>query len=308
MGTPDFAVEPLRKLLEAGIHIAAVVTVPDKPSGRGQKIQQSAVKQFAIQNNLLVLQPDRLRDELFLDKLRVLNADLFVVVAFRMLPEVVWSMPPKGTINLHASLLPQYRGAAPINWAIINGESYTGVTSFFITHEIDTGDILLQERVEIIDDETAGELHDDLMNVGANLLLTTVKQIDDGSVKSMPQPYSSDLKKATKLFKDDCRINWNISVEQIHNLIRGLSPYPTAWSEMIGNDEQINVKIYKSKAEVVKHEYKTGTIISNGKTYMKIACNDGYINVIELQLAGKKRLNVNEFLIGFKQIGNFVFD
>ncbi|MDR1055057.1 MAG: methionyl-tRNA formyltransferase [Prevotellaceae bacterium] len=307
MGTPDFAVEPLRQIINAEIRVVAVITVPDKPAGRGQKLQQSPVKQFALQNNLPVLQPERLRDENFLAELKSFHADLFIVVAFRMLPEAVWSMPPKGTINLHASLLPQYRGAAPINRAIIDGETTTGVTSFFITHEIDTGNILLQDNVTISEKETAGKLHDKLMIAGAKLLVTTIQKLSEGTITANPQVNTGKLKPAPKLFKNDCRINWNADVRQIYNLIRGLHPYPTAWSEMISGKESISVKIYESETEEQEHQYLPGTIISDGKIYLKVACTNGFIHINSLQLAGKKQLPIQHFLIGFKRINEFSF-
>lgn len=310
MGTPDFAVEPLHQLLKNGMQVVGVVTVPDKPAGRGQKLQQSPIKQFAEQNAIPVLQPVKLRDEVFLEKLREFNADLFVVVAFRMLPEVVWNMPPKGTINLHASLLPQYRGAAPINWAIINGEKVTGVTTFFISHDIDTGDILFQNKVTIEENETAGDIHDKLMHAGAKLLVTTVEQIAKGTIHPVSQVVVPDMKLAPKLFKDNCRINWSADSVDVNNFIRGLSPYPTAWSEMVVSTGNINVKIYKS-ALVFKyqdnHNLKPGAVLSDGKNFIHVACKNGFISIEELQLAGKKKLTTPEFLVGFRHINNTIF-
>lgn len=309
MGTPDFAVEPLRQLIESGVEVAAVVTVPDKQAGRGQKIHESTVKQFAKEKGLPILQPERLRDELFINTLRTLNADLFIVVAFRMLPEMVWSIPRFGTINLHASLLPQYRGAAPINWAIINGETKTGVTTFLISHEIDTGDILLQDTVEIRSGETAGELHDELMRVGANLLVKTVWGIKRGEIAPQPQLFNTVLKDAPKLNKSIERIKWNDTAELIYNKIRGLSPYPAAWSEMVSSEDiRTSVKIYKADFELINHTLEVGTIVSDNKNYIKVACSNGFVFINELQLAGKKRLTTKNFLAGFRNVDNFFFE
>lgn len=299
MGTPDFAVASLQALLEAGCNIVGVVTAPDKPAGRGQKLSESAVKQYAVSQGLKVLQPEKLRDPDFLLELRGLNADLQVVVAFRMLPEVVWSMPSKGTINLHASLLPQYRGAAPINWAIINGEKESGVTTFFIKQEIDTGAILFMEKITIDEDVTAGEYHDRLMNKGAGLLVKTVKAIESGRYTEQPQEQLTDgqeLKHAPKLFKEDCRINWNQPVEKVYDLIRGLSPYPAAFTELNGK----TFKIYKVLKDVSTPEFEPGNYTTDNKTYLKFACTNGYIQVTEAQLEGKKRMGIEEFLRGVK--------
>lgn len=307
MGTPGFAVEPLSKLLENGYDIAAVVTAPDKPAGRGRELKPSEVKQFALKHSLPVLQPEKLRDEQFINDLKAYNADLFVVVAFRMLPEAVWGIPPKGTINLHASLLPDYRGAAPINHAIINGEKETGVTTFVISHEIDTGNILLQKRVKIADDETAGGLHDKLMHTGSELLAETVEMIKNNSIQPVPQPDIHDLKPAPKLFRETCEINWDMPAEQIRNLIRGLSPYPGAWSELKNGDKTIQLKIYKATAETGEITEKPGTIITDGKNYLKAACGDGYIFIEEMQVQGKKTMTVKPFLAGFRDIGAYHF-
>ncbi len=299
MGTPDFAVASLQALLEAGSNIVAVVTAPDKPAGRGQKLSESAVKQFAVAQGLKVLQPEKLRDPEFLNELRALKADLHVVVAFRMLPEVVWNMPPKGTINLHASLLPQYRGAAPINWAIINGEKESGATTFFIKQEIDTGAVLFVEKISIDDDVTAGEYHDRLMIKGAGLLVKTVKAIESGRYTEQPQEQLTDgreLKHAPKIFKEDCRINWNEPVETVYNRIRGLSPYPAAFTELNGK----TFKIYKAQKNTETPSETPGTFKTDNKTYLKFACNNGYINVTEVQLEGKKRMGIEEFLRGVK--------
>jgi methionyl-tRNA formyltransferase len=299
MGTPEFAVASLEALLEAGSNIVGVITAPDKPAGRGQKISESAVKQYAIAQGLKVLQPVRLKDPDFLAELEALKADLQVVVAFRMLPEVVWQMPVKGTINLHASLLPQYRGAAPINWAIINGEQESGVTTFFLKQEIDTGDILFVEKISIDDDVTAGEYHDRLMNKGAGLLVKTVKAIESGRYTEQPQEQLADgqeLKHAPKIFKDDCRINWNQPVAQVYNLIRGLSPYPAAFTELNGKV----FKIYKATKEETQPTIQPSTYATDQKSYLKFACTDGYISIKEAQLEGKKRMGIEEFLRGVK--------
>jgi methionyl-tRNA formyltransferase len=303
MGTPEFAVEPLKVLLENGHNIVAVVTVPDKPAGRGRELKQSEVKQFALEHCLPVLQPEKLRDENFIETLKSLNADLFLVVAFRMLPEIVWSMPPKGTVNLHASLLPDYRGAAPVNHAIINGEKITGVTTFFISHEIDTGEILLQKKIEINNNETAGELHDKLMIAGASLLLETVEKIASSDVKPFPQPEISNIRSAPKLFRENCEINWNLPVERARNLIRGLSPYPGAWCELKNEVKTLQIKILKAHSDLGKTENEpAGTILSDGKNFLKIACSDGFLDVEELQLQGKKTMQVKAFLAGFRDV------
>lgn len=304
MGTPEFAVASLAALLNAGKEVVAVVTVPDKPAGRGQKITQSAVKTFALEHGLPVLQPEKLKNPEFLETLKSYKADLQVVVAFRMLPEVVWNMPPLGTINLHASLLPQYRGAAPINHAIINGEHKSGVTTFLLQHEIDTGNILFQEEVSIEEDETAGELHDKLMEVGSKLIVETVEALQNNTVTPIPQEEltaegEAALKPAPKIFKENCRINWNQSIHHIHNLVRGLSPYPGAFTEINGKI----AKIYRTtKEEIAASENipEPGTIASDEKTFLKISAKDGYIYLNDLQLEGKKRMNVDEFLRGYK--------
>ncbi|MDR1130435.1 MAG: methionyl-tRNA formyltransferase [Prevotellaceae bacterium] len=303
MGTPEFAVEPLRVLLKNGCNIIAAVTAPDKPAGRGRELKQSEVKQFAIEHSLPVLQPEKLRDEDFIETLKSLDADLFLVVAFRMLPEIVWSMPPKGTVNLHASLLPDYRGAAPINHAIINGETVTGLTTFFISHEIDTGEILLQRKVEIGNDETAGELHDKLMTAGASLLLETVERIESGNAEPFPQAETLNLHPAPKLFRETCEIDWNLPVEQVRNLIRGLSPYPGAWCELKSETKSLQIKILKASAGHGKTTNEpAGTVLSNGKSFLKIACSDGFLNVEDLQPQGKKTMSVKAFLAGFRDI------
>lgn len=302
MGTPEFAVASLSELVRSGCTIAGVVTAPDKPAGRGLQMQTSAVKKYAQEKNIKVLQPEKLKDETFLSELKSLKADLQIVVAFRMLPEVVWKMPQKGTFNLHASLLPQYRGAAPINRAIINGEKETGVTTFFLNHEIDAGQLILQEKISIGEDETAGELHDKLMNVGAKLVLKTVRAIENNEVAAKEQSFSSKevLKSAPKIFKEDCRIDWNKSLLDIHNFIRGLSPYPTAWTELKNmQGEKTQLKIFKSNKEIIKHNHSNGAILTDKKTFAKVAVTDGFIYLEEIQLSGKKRMNISEFLRGF---------
>jgi len=284
MGTPDFAVASLNALVEAGFDVVGVVTAADKPAGRGQKLHESAVKQYAVSKGIKVLQPLKLKDPLFIDELKSLNADLQVVVAFRMLPEMVWNMPAKGTINLHASLLPQYRGAAPINHAIINGEKESGVTTFFLKHEIDTGDVIFSESVSINNDDTAGDLHDKLMNVGAGLLVKTVKAIEAGNYTEQPQPKSDELKHAPKIFKEHCLIDWNLSGDKIYNLIRGLSPYPTAFTKL--NDKTL--KVFKAEFEEKEPGISPGSFLSDGKTYLKFAARDGFIKFTDLQYEGKK--------------------
>ncbi|HEX7367942.1 MAG TPA: methionyl-tRNA formyltransferase [Pelobium sp.] len=298
MGTPDFAVASLKALLDAGENIVGVITAPDKPAGRGQKINESAVKRFAVENDLNVLQPEKLKNPEFLEQLKALNADLQVVVAFRMLPEVVWAMPKYGTINLHASLLPQYRGAAPINWAIINGEKETGVTTFFLTHEIDTGAILFSEKIEITADMTAGDLHDALMETGAGLLTETVSAISKKEFQEKAQSSfdEKDLKHAPKIFKEDCKINWDNSNEQVYNFIRGLSPYPAAFTTFLDK----GLKIYKAEKGQEKPQINPGEFLSDGKTFLKFASKDGFISVKEIQQEGKKKMLVEDFLRGIR--------
>lgn len=300
MGTPEFAVASLDILVQNNYEIVGVVTVPDKPAGRGQQLQQSAVKKYALEKGLTILQPEKLKDEHFIDQLRALKADLQIVVAFRMLPEVVWNMPPLGTYNLHGSLLPKYRGAAPINWAIINGETESGVTSFKLKHEIDTGNVLFSERTAIGKTTTAGELHDRLMRLGAEVILKTVKAIESGNYELKQQDDALSIH-APKLFKETCKINWNDDCEKIYNLIRGLSPYPAAFTEFIDkNGQTVGIKIFSSEMEEIKHTHIPGAVLSDGRTYMKVSCSKGYISVKELQMAGKKRMGVEEFLRGFK--------
>ncbi|WP_224017430.1 methionyl-tRNA formyltransferase [Ferruginibacter albus] len=297
MGTPEFAVASLDALVKAGMNIVGVVTAPDKPAGRGMHLQQSAVKKYAVENGLNVLQPEKLKSPEFLEQLKTLNADLQIVVAFRMLPEVVWNMPPMGTINVHGSLLPQYRGAAPINWAIINGEKETGVTTFKLKHEIDTGDILLQEKIIIRADETAGELHDEMKEVGAQLLVKTVEGIANSSIKEISQENTQySIKHAPKLFTDTCKIDWTKPVDEVYNLIRGLSPYPAAFTHLDGK----LLKIYKANKEKTTPSIEPGKYRIDNKTSFQFAAADGYINITELQLEGKKKMNVDDFLRGHR--------
>ncbi len=299
MGTPQFAVASLDALLTAGCEIVAVITAPDKPAGRGQKIGESAVKQYALEKGLKVLQPEKLKSPEFLAELKAFNAELQVVVAFRMLPEVVWAMPSKGTLNLHASLLPQYRGAAPINWVLINGEKETGVTTFFLKHEIDTGDILFTEKITLTGSETAGELHDRLMEKGAGLLVKTVKGIESGRYNEHPQSQllnGEELKHAPKLFKEDCLIDWNKPVEEIYNKIRGLSPIPTAYTHLNGKV----LKIFKAGYEVLKTNLNAGEYFTDHKTYLKFAASNGYISLDQIQMEGKRAMGIEEFLRGIK--------
>ncbi|VAW28073.1 Methionyl-tRNA formyltransferase [hydrothermal vent metagenome] len=304
MGTPDFAVSSLKALLDADYNVVAVITAPDKPAGRGKKISQPAVKRFAVEQGLKVLQPPRLKNPEFLEELESLKADLQVVVAFRMLPRQVWDMPPMGTINLHASLLPQYRGAAPIHHAIINGEKETGLTTFLLQKEIDTGNILFRKRLEIGPEETVGELHDRMMVAGGKLLVETIEKLCSGEVTPVDQkeliPSGTVLKPAPKIFKEDCRIRWNNDLDTVHNFIRGLSPYPGAFSELNSPDgEAVIVKIYKASREKSLQQFHPGTIFTDGRTYIKVAVVDGFILLHELQLAGKKRLRAVELLRGF---------
>ncbi|MFH1321759.1 MAG: methionyl-tRNA formyltransferase [Bacteroidota bacterium] len=305
MGTPEFAVPSLGILIKNGYNIVGVVTSPDKPSGRWQEIRQSAIKIYAIANNLYILQPEKLKDPAFHQQLRELKADLQIIVAFRILPDAVWTMPPSGTFNLHASLLPNYRGAAPINWVVINGEKETGITTFFLKHEVDTGDIIFQEKVAIREDETAGELHDKLMNSGAKLVLKTVKAIENNTFQKTDQftLYSDQdkFKPAPKIYKEFCKIDWNKNIKDIYNHIRGLSPYPGAWTEIVSPEgKRFLLKIFKSTNEEAVHKNDIGNIVTDGKKIIKISAQNGFIILLNLQLSGKKRLEVNEFLRGTK--------
>ena len=303
MGTPDFAVESLKVLVENGFNVVGVVTMPDKPAGRGHKIQFSPIKQYALEHNLKLLQPEKLKNETFLQELKKLEADLQIVVAFRMLPEMVWNMPRLGTFNLHASLLPQYRGAAPINWAIINGETETGITTFFLTHEIDTGNIILQEKTPISPTDTAGNLHDRLMLMGAQLVKKTVELILDGKAQGTPQLHVDNLKLAPKIFKDTCRIDWNKPATELYNFVRGLSPYPAAWTELISpSGEVLAMKIFETRFENIETD-NCPSLHTDNKTFIKIAVHDGYLHLISVQLAGKKRMKTDEFLRGFNLDG-----
>lgn len=299
MGTPEFAVPSLEILLNNGYEIAAVVTAPDKPAGRGQLFTGSAVKAFAMQHNLKILQPVNLKSEEFINELRALKADLQIVVAFRMLPEAVWNMPPLGTYNLHGSLLPQYRGAAPINWAIINGEKETGVTTFKLKHEIDTGNILFSDKVAITENMTAGELHDILMIKGAALVLKSVKAIESGNYQLKEQVADVEIKHAPKIFKETCRINWQRSAEEIHNHIRGLSPYPTAWTEVEQNRSRTMLKIFRSVIGSREGTHSHPQLVAEGKK-LKALCGQGFLYLEEVQAPGKKRLEAEEFLKGFR--------
>ena len=322
MGTPEFAVASLDTLVKAGCNIVGVVTAPDRPAGRGMILQQSAVKKYAVDNNLRILQPEKLKNPKFLDELKSLNADLQIVVAFRMLPELVWNMPPMGSVNLHGSLLPQYRGAAPITWAVINGEKETGCTTFKLKHEIDTGDILLQESFPIGENENAGEVHDKMKEIGAQLLLKTIKGLADNSLKEVPQASmvngESSINKpensahhslftihnspnhAPKIFTETCQIDWHKTTDEVFNLIRGLSPYPTAFTFLDGK----KMKIYSAEKETGKADdiavINPGAYGTDKKSYLKFACNDGFISVKELQLEGKKQLKVEDFLRGYR--------
>lgn len=305
MGTPDFAVESLRVLIEGDYNIVGVITMPDKPAGRGHKLQHSAVKKYALEQNLPLLQPEKLKEEQFLVDLKQWNADIQIVVAFRMLPEVVWNMPRLGTFNLHASLLPQYRGAAPINWAIINGDKETGATTFFLTHEIDTGRIILQEKININEEDNAGKVHDELMIMGAQLVRKTVDMIIDGQVESIDQAQfisdESTLKPAPKIFKETCRIDWSKGAETIYNHIRGLSPYPTAWTELyITNKSPLSIKIFTANFIQADVQLPIGSIVTDGKSYLHAVCSDGLVVIKEMQFPGKRSMAVDEILRGYK--------
>src|SRR5690554_4223309 len=298
MGTPDFAVGILDAIYKENYEIAAVITAPDKPAGRGQKIHESAVKQYALEKGLKILQPVNLKSEAFLDELRALNANLQVVVAFRMLPKAVWAMPKLGTFNLHASLLPDYRGAAPIHWAVINGEKKTGVTTFFIDDKIDTGAIILQKEVSIKDDETVGTLHDTLQELGSELVIDTLKLIESGKVKTTVQPKVDQPKTAYKLNKDNCKIDWGQDLDVIYNKIRGLNPFPGAWSYLKTKDEKLTVKLFGVSKEHMSHSEAPGTIISS-KNELKVAVKGGYLFVDEMQLPGKRKMDIKSLLNGF---------
>lgn len=303
MGTPEFAVRSLEVLLEGGIEVAAVVTVPDKPSGRGQQVSESAVKKFANEKGLRILQPEKLKDEQFLQTLKSIDADLFVVVAFRMLPEQVWAMPKLGTINLHGSLLPQYRGAAPINWAVINGDKKTGATTFFIEREIDTGKIIDRVTIPISENANAGDVHDQLMESGAQLLLKTVRAIFNGTAKGIPQLdfALTNLKPAPKIFKEDCLLDWNQTTEEVYNKIRGLSPYPAAFTNLTKEDQHKTLKIFKTTRQTDHINHSFESKVEGSALYL--GCSDGWLQIHELQLEGKKRMEIKEFLNGFQLTG-----
>jgi len=294
-GTPDFAVTSLKKMLNEGFEVLAVVTAPDRPAGRGLKLQQSAVKQFAVEMGLPVLQPEKLRNPEFINTLKNYNADIFIIIAFRMLPEIVWNMPTLGTINLHGSLLPQYRGAAPINWAVINGEKETGVTTFFLQQKIDTGNIILSDTVAIEETDTAGSVYNKLMQVGALLMVKTLETVKQNSYTPTSQNVSTETKHAPKIFKEDCAINWSKTVDENYNFIRGLSPYPTAWTKLNG----LILKIFWAEKNRDTTAAKSGTIETDNKSYLKIACTNGWISIKDIQLQGKKRMLIDDFLRGF---------
>ena len=304
MGTPDFAVESLRRLVEGGYNVVAVITMPDKPAGRGHKIQFSPVKEYALSQGLPVLQPERLKDEAFVEELRNLRADLQIVVAFRMLPEVVWNMPPMGTFNLHASLLPQYRGAAPLNWAIINGDTETGITTFFLKHEIDTGEIIQQQRIPILPEDNVGTIHDKLMVLGAEMVVETVDAIIAGTVAPIDQASietNEPLRPAPKIFKETCRMDFSRTCGELRNFVRGLAPYPAAWTEWEDSDgNTLMMKIFEVTCEPCHHDCQPGTHKTDGKSYLKIAVRDGYIHLTDIQMAGKRRMKTEELLRGRK--------
>ena len=305
MGTPEFASTSLRRLVEEGYNVVAVVTTPDKPAGRGQKMHQSDVKLTALELGLPILQPEKLREDAFLESLKELNPDLGVVIAFRMLPEVVWAMPKFGTFNLHASLLPEYRGAAPINWAIINGEKRTGVTTFLLNHEIDKGAIIEQESIDILPDDNIGSLYDKLMNIGSALVTRTVDKIAEGNYTTVEQMHidESTLKPAPKIFKEDCRIDWSKGAESIHNLVRGLSPYPAAWSPLfIDGQECGSMKIFTTHTEQASIGVAPGTVRTDGKSYVAVAAADGWVYIDEVQMAGKRRMAIKELLLGWRDV------
>ena len=299
MGTPDFAVATLKALLDHGQTIVGVITAPDRPAGRGQKLHESAVKQFAVSHGLKILQPTNLKSESFLDELRALKPNLQIVVAFRMLPEVVWKLPEYGTFNLHASLLPNYRGAAPINWAIINGETKTGVTTFFIDEKIDTGAIILSKETPIDPFENAGSLHDRLMALGSALVIDTVKLIENGTVKTQPQPAIEHPKTAYKLNKDNCKLDFNLGIDALYNQIRGLSPYPAAWCTLVNDEDRMDIKIYASEKDPCQHHTTYGSLMQDKNT-LKVAVKGGFLWLEEIQLPGKRKMDVKSLLNGFQ--------
>lgn len=295
MGTPDFAVPSLDVLVKNGYDVVGVVTVADKMGGRGMKqVLESPVKKYAVEQGIPVLQPEKLRNPEFLAQLRALEANLFIVVAFRMLPEIVWNMPELGTFNLHGSLLPRYRGAAPINWAVINGDTETGVTTFFLQHEIDTGNIIFQDKMLIFENETAGEVHDRMMRMGSETVLKTVQAIEAGTVPQQAQD-DSQASHAPKIFHETCLINFDQNTAQVHNFVRGLSPFPAAWTTL----DELELKVLRTEKEIVAHEHPTGHLFSDGRSYLKYSTRDGYVKVLELQLQGRKRMGVRDFLNGY---------
>lgn len=310
MGTPEFAATSLRRLVAEGYNVVAVVTTPDKPAGRGQRMHESDVKLTAKELGLPILQPEKLRDEAFLEALRALEPDLGIVIAFRMLPEVVWAMPKHGTFNLHASLLPEYRGAAPINWAIINGDKRTGVTTFLLNHEIDKGAIIGQEEVDILPEDNIGTLYDKLMNIGSGLVIETVERIASGNVDPVEQMHidESTLRPAPKIFKEDGRIDWNRGAEDIHNLVRGLSPYPAAWSPIFKDGEECgSIKIFTTRVELKAMDVAPGTVVTDGRGELRVAASDGWVYIDELQLAGKRRMTTRELLLGWRDASQVTF-
>ena len=313
MGTPDFAVASLKALVENNYNVVGVVTAPDKPAGRGKKLTESAVKKYALQNEMEILQPEKLKNPDFVETLKALKADLQVVVAFRMLPEIVWNMPPLGTFNLHGSLLPQYRGAAPLNWAIINGDSKTGVTTFLLDQKIDTGKILFRKEIEIDRNDTVGDIHDRLMEVGAKLALKTVDALAKGKVKPIPQSElisGEDIKPAPKIFKEDCKIDWKKDMETVRNLIRGLSPHPSAWANLVHkkNGRTVSCKIFFAQPVIAAENAPPGTIDSDDESFMNVACGNGWLEITDLQLSGKKRMKTADFLRGFRNIPDYRFE
>lgn len=310
MGTPEFAVASLRRLVEEGYNIVAVVTTPDKPAGRGQKLHESDVKVAARELGLPILQPERLRDEAFVEAMRALEPDLGIVIAFRMLPEVIWAMPRLGTFNLHASLLPEYRGAAPINWAVINGETETGITTFLLNHEIDKGAIIGQKREPITEDDTVGTMYDKLMTSGCDLVVETVERVAAGDYEAREQMHIDEttLKPAPKIFKDDCRIDWSWEGRRIVNFVRGLSPYPAAWTPMyMDGEERGSAKIFRVTFSASEHKRTVGTVESDGKSSLRVACQDGWVEIHELQVAGKRRMAVRDLLLGLRNIEDYTF-
>ncbi|HKI89413.1 MAG TPA: methionyl-tRNA formyltransferase [Draconibacterium sp.] len=312
MGTPDFAVASLQALIVGGYNVVGVITAPDKPAGRGKQLSESSVKRYAVEKGLKMLQPEKLKNPVFIEELQALKADLQVVVAFRLLPEVVWNMPPLGTFNLHGSLLPQYRGAAPLNWAVINGETKTGVTTFLLDKEIDTGKILFKREIEIGENDTVGDIHDRLMEIGAKLVTETVDALAEGNIQPIPQEellQGEAVKHAPKIFKEDCKIDWSRESEKVRNLIRGLSPYPTAWSILVNkiNGKEVPVKIFFAQIVRQAQVASPGSVESDGKTVLNVACKNGWLQIMDLQIAGKKRMKTDEFLRGFPQIGEYCF-